>query len=85
MKSSADAVFALVLGAIAAFNPCGFDMLFVGVNAAMQGTILPYLPPVTSPLGVVLEVLGGITLVTGELQGPANRVAGAAARSGDSD
>ena len=127
MISSTDAAFALVLGAIAAFNPCGFallpaylavivtasaegsatrlhtlrhalgfglamtlgfvgvfagfGLLFVGVNAALQGAILPYLPYLTTALGIVLVVLGGIMLVGGELRGPGLRVAGGAPRS----
>ena len=127
MISSTDAAFALVLGAIAAFNPCGFALLpayiavivtgsaegsttrlralrhalifglamtlgfvgvfagfglvFVGVNAALQGSILPYLPYVTSALGVALVVLGGIMLGTGELRGPGLRVTGGAPRA----
>ncbi len=127
MISGADAAFALLLGAVAAFNPCGFallpayvavivtgtaegsatrldsmrhalqfglamtlgfvgvftgfGLLFVGVNAAFQATILPYLPFVTVALGLMLVLLGGVMLVKGELRGPGLRITGHAPRA----
>lgn len=122
--NSADAAFALLLGAVAAFNPCGFallpayltvivtgsagadthapgamrravgfgaamtlgfvvvftafGLLFGAVNAAFQGSILPYTPYVTTALGVALVVLGIIMIKRGELRGPALGVRGRA-------
>jgi cytochrome c-type biogenesis protein len=125
--SDSEAAFAFVLGAVAAFNPCGFallpayiavivtgaaegsatrlespryalsfglamtlgfvsvftafGLLFVGVAAALQARILPYLPYVTAVLGTVLVILGAIMVVTGELRGPGLRVTGRAPRA----
>jgi cytochrome c biogenesis protein CcdA len=122
--NAADAGFALLLGAVAAFNPCGFallpayitvivtgtaasdvpasgamrravgfgvamtvgfvavfaafGLLFGGLNAALQGSILPYTPYFTTVLGIALVVLGAIMLRHGELRGPALGVRGRA-------
>lgn len=110
------AAYALLLGAVAAFNPCGFallpayitvlvtgsadagvtravalrravgfglamtlgfmavftafGLLFGGVNASLQGSILPYVSYVTVVIGAVLVWLGVVLLRTGELRGP---------------
>lgn len=112
--------FALLLGAVAAFNPCGFALLpaymavivtgsadadqsrlaalrraigfglamtlgfvavftafglvFVGVNTALQGSVLPYLPYVTVVLGVALTVLGARMLAGHEVAIPGLRL-----------
>ena len=67
---------AMTLGFVAVFT--GFGLLFGGVNAALQGSVLPLLPYVTVALGVVLVALGATMLVRGELRGPGLRVAGRA-------
>lgn len=122
--TGADAAFALLLGAVAAFNPCGFallpayvavivtgsadagisratslrralgfgtamtlgfvaifagfGLLFGAVNAALQGSVLPYLPYLTAVLGVALVVLGIVMVRHGELRGPGLSFAGKA-------
>lgn len=124
--NSADAAFALLLGAVAAFNPCGFallpayvtvivtgsadaatgrgaslrralgfgtamtvgfvaifagfGLLFGGVNAALQASVLPYLPYLTTVLGAALIVLGILMVRHGELRGPGLTFAGKAPR-----
>lgn len=124
--NSADAAFALLLGAVAAFNPCGFallpayvtvivtgsadaatgrvaslrralgfgaamtvgfvavfagfGLLFGGVNAALQASVLPYLPYITTVLGAALIVLGIIMVKHGELRGPGLTFTGKAPR-----
>jgi cytochrome c biogenesis protein CcdA len=124
MIDATTAAYALLLGAVAAFNPCGFallpayitvivtgsadgevprtealsraalfglamtlgfvavftglGLLFGGVNAALQGSILPYLPYVTLVLGVALVVLGFVMLIKGEMRGPGLRFRGRA-------
>ena len=67
---------AMTLGFVTVFT--GFGLLFGGVNAALQGSVLPLLPYVTVALGVVLVALGATMLVRGELRGPGLRVAGRA-------
>jgi cytochrome c biogenesis protein CcdA len=125
--SGSEAAFALLLGAVAAFNPCGFallpayiavivtgaaegsvtrlqslryalgfglamtlgfvgvftafGLLFVGVSAALQGTVLPYVPYLTGLLGAALVILGVVMVVTGELRGPGLRITGQAPRA----
>lgn len=122
--TGADAAFALLLGAVAAFNPCGFallpayvtvivtgsadagtgrasslrralgfgtamtvgfvtifagfGLLFGGVNAALQASVLPYLPYLTTVLGVALVILGIVMVRHGELRGPGLSFAGRA-------
>jgi len=114
------AAYALVLGAVAAFNPCGFALLpayitvlvtgsaqegvtrpmavrrallfglamtvgfmaiftafgliFGGVNAGLQGSILPYVSYLTAAMGAVLVWLGIVLARGGELKGPGLRL-----------
>lgn len=70
---------AMTLGFVVVFT--GFGLLFGGVNAALQGAVLPHMPYLTVTLGVVLVVLGVTMLVRGELRGPGLRVAGRAPRA----
>ncbi|WP_430867964.1 cytochrome c biogenesis CcdA family protein [Demequina aurantiaca] len=114
------AAYALILGAVAAFNPCGFallpayitvlvtgsaeegvtrpmavrrallfglamtvgfmavftgfGLLFGGVNASLQGSILPYVSYLTAAMGAILIWLGIVLARGGELKGPGLRL-----------
>ncbi|WP_061963284.1 cytochrome c biogenesis CcdA family protein [Demequina aurantiaca] len=120
MLDGTAAAYALLLGVVAAFNPCGFallpayitvlvtgsaeegvtrpmavrrallfglamtlgfmavftafGLLFGGVNAGLQGSILPYLSYVTAAMGVILIWLGIVLAKGGELKGPGLRL-----------
>lgn len=120
MLDGTAAAYALLLGVVAAFNPCGFallpayitvlvtgsaqdgvtrpvavrrallfglamtlgfmavftafGLLFGGVNASLQGSILPYVSYVTAAMGAVLIWLGVVLAKGGELKGPGLRL-----------
>jgi len=120
MLDGTAAAYALVLGIVATFNPCGFallpayitvlvtgsaqqgisrpvavrralffglamtlgfmavftafGLLFGGVNASLQGSVLPYVSYVTAVMGAVLIWLGAVLARGGELKGPGLRL-----------
>lgn len=127
MIDATTAGYALLLGMVAAFNPCGFailpayiavlatgtaesrlprvlalrrattfalamslgflmvfvsfGLLFVAVNASLQGVVLPAMSFVTLALGLLVVWLGVVVIVRGELRGPGMRFAGSAPRT----
>jgi cytochrome c biogenesis protein CcdA len=67
---------AMTLGFVAVFT--AFGLLFVGVDYALQGSILPYASYVTAVVGVVLVALGVMMASGKEIRGPGMRFAGTA-------